>query len=53
MLTDIQVRTLKPKDKRFEIRDGTPGLILRVSTNGNKKWLFKAMINRKSVFEVL
>jgi hypothetical protein len=39
-LTDIKVRTVKPKEKSFKIADGK-GLFLVVKPNGSKYWRFR------------
>ncbi|HQI02590.1 MAG TPA: integrase arm-type DNA-binding domain-containing protein, partial [Deltaproteobacteria bacterium] len=39
-LTDIQVRSAKPKDKDYKLADGS-GLYLQVATTGGKRWRFK------------
>ncbi len=39
-LTDIQVRTAKPKEKDYKLSD-SEGLYLLVATNGGKRWRFK------------
>lgn len=39
-LTDIQVRTVKPKGKDYKLTDGE-GLFLLVATSGGKRWRFK------------
>jgi len=39
-LTDIQVRTAKPKEKDYKLTDGS-GLYLFVAASGGKRWRFK------------
>ena len=38
MLSDVQVKNLKPKEKRYSIADGE-GLIISVFPTGKKKWV--------------
>jgi len=45
-LTDIQVRTAKPKEKSYKLFDGG-GLFLLINTNGKKWWRLKYLINKK------
>jgi integrase len=41
-LTDATIRTLRPRAKRYEVRDGfRPGLILRVEPDGRRTWTFR------------
>ena len=40
MLTDIQVRSLKPRERPYKVSDGR-GLILFVSTTGARSWRFQ------------
>lgn len=39
-LTDLQIKTAKPKDKDYKLTDGE-GLFLLVATSGGKRWRFK------------
>lgn len=39
-LSDTEVRSAKPKDKIYSLYDGD-GLELRITTAGNKSWLFR------------
>ncbi|HNY71656.1 MAG TPA: integrase arm-type DNA-binding domain-containing protein [Syntrophorhabdus sp.] len=39
-LTDIQVRSAKPKDKDYKLSDGN-GLFLLVAVSGGKRWRYK------------
>jgi len=39
-LTDLQIKKLKPKDKRYELTDGK-GLSIRVKPSGDKAWFFR------------
>jgi integrase len=45
-LTDIKVRTVKPKEKPFKITDGD-GLFLLINPNGSKWWRFKYRFDGK------
>jgi integrase len=45
-LTDIQVKTAKPKDKDYRLADGD-GLYLQVTRNGGKWWRFRYLIGGK------
>jgi integrase len=38
-LHDKTVKTAKPKDKKYELRDGN-GLVLRIYSNGEKRWYY-------------
>ncbi|WP_442918728.1 Arm DNA-binding domain-containing protein [Limnobacter sp.] len=40
MLTDVQVRALKPKDKQYKVAD-SEGLYIVVNTTGSKLWRLK------------
>ena len=40
MLTAIQVRNAKPKDKPYKLADGK-GLFLHVATSGKKTWRYR------------
>lgn len=46
MLTDIQVKNLKPKEKRYSIADGE-GLSIEVFPTGKKKWVLSYRIAGK------
>ncbi|WP_169782851.1 Arm DNA-binding domain-containing protein, partial [Escherichia coli] len=39
-LTDIKVKTVKPKDKPYKLADGS-GMYLLINTNGSKYWRMK------------
>jgi len=39
-LTDKNIANLKPKNERYEVKDGH-GLFIRVSPTGNKTWVFR------------
>jgi integrase len=39
-LTDLKLRTLKPKDKRYKLTD-SEGLYIQVETTGSRLWRFK------------
>ncbi len=45
-LTDIQVRTAKPKEKVYKLADGN-GLYLQVTTTGGKWWRFRYFFGGK------
>ncbi len=45
-LTDVKIRSLKVKDKPYELMDGD-GLILRVAKSGTKTWIHKFKIYYK------
>ncbi|EML1934331.1 DUF4102 domain-containing protein [Providencia stuartii] len=40
LLTDIQIRKAKPKDKVYTLNDGN-GLSLLIDPNGSKGWQFR------------
>ena len=46
MLTELQVKGAKPKDKRYMLRDDK-GLYLRVDTSGNKYWILRYWEQKK------
>jgi len=46
MLTDIEIRRLKPKEKSFMVRDDN-GLYLEVMSSGNKHWRVRYWTNGK------
>ena len=37
-LTELQIKHLKPKEKRYTVSDGR-GLILEIHPNGSKYWI--------------
>ena len=50
-LTDAEIKALKPKGSRFDVRDGVvPGLLLRVGRNGSKTFVlaYKPRSSRQS-----
>jgi hypothetical protein len=47
-LTEAQIRHLKPKDKRYMIRDDN-GLYLEVMTSDNKHWRYRYYNGKKEV----
>ena len=47
MLTELQVKTAKPKEKYYMLRDDR-GLYLRVDTSGKKYWIFRYSENKKA-----
>jgi len=46
MLTDIQVKSLKPQEKRYSIADGE-GLSIEVFPTGKKKWVLSYRVGGK------
>ena len=46
MLTELQVKSAKPKDKRYMMRDDK-GLYLRVDPSGNKYWILRYWEQKK------
>jgi integrase len=47
-LTEVQIRQLKPKDKRYMILDDN-GLYLEVMTSGNKHWRYRYYEGKKEI----
>jgi len=47
-LTETQIRHLKPKDKRYMIRDDN-GLYLEVMTSGSKHWRYRYYDGKKEI----
>jgi hypothetical protein len=47
-LTEMQIRGLKPKDKRYMIRDDN-GLYLEVMTSGSKHWRYRYYDGKKEI----
>ena len=47
MLTELQVKNSKPKEKYYMLRDDR-GLNLRVDPSGRKYWIFRYWENKKS-----
>ena len=47
MLTELQAKTAKPKEKYYMLRDDR-GLYLRVDTSGKKYWIFRYSENKKA-----
>lgn len=45
-LTDIQIKALKPKEKKYSVSDGR-GLILEIRPNGSKYWIIRTWSNGK------
>ncbi|MBQ7192910.1 MAG: DUF4102 domain-containing protein, partial [Synergistaceae bacterium] len=45
-LTDIQIKALKPQDKKYSVSDGR-GLILEVRPNGAKYWIVRFWVKGK------
>ena len=45
-LTDMQVKALKPRDKKYSVSDGR-GLILEIRPNGAKYWILRTWSNGK------
>lgn len=57
MLTDIQCRTAKPKDKPYKLPDGK-GLYLEMKPNGVKAWRYRFELReggatKESVFAIV
>ena len=46
MFTDIQVKSLKPKEKRYSMADGE-GLSIEVFPTGKKKWVLSYRMEGK------
>ncbi len=46
MLSDSQVKALKPKEKRYSLADGE-GLSVDVFPTGKKKWIISYRVNGK------
>nr|WP_252053652.1 Arm DNA-binding domain-containing protein [Acinetobacter silvestris] len=46
MLSDSQVRSLKPQEKRYSLADGE-GLSIDVSPTGKKKWILSYRVHGK------
>ena len=46
MLTELNVRNAKPRDKDYMIRD-EHGLYLRIDPTGNKYWIFRYWENNE------
>ncbi|MGF7191986.1 integrase [Robbsia andropogonis] len=52
MLTDVQCRTAKPKDRPYKLTDGK-GLHLEVKPNGTKAWRYRfEFAGKESVFAI-
>mgnify|MGYP002627410250 CR=1 FL=1 len=45
-LTELQIKQLKPKEKRYTVSDGR-GLILEVHPNGAKYWILRFKVKGK------
>ena len=45
-LTELQIRQVKPKEKRFSLSDGR-GLLLEIHPNGAKYWICRVKVNGK------
>ena len=45
-LTELQIKQLKPREKRFTVSDGR-GLLLEIHPNGAKYWILRYKINGK------
>jgi len=48
MLTIIDVRSARPREKVYMLNDGA-GLFLRVETNGTKRWVFNRSVKGQHV----
>ena len=46
-LTNIMVASLKPSEKRYEVSDIVPGLVLRVTPNGTKTYVVRYRFGAK------
>src|SRR5690242_10622568 len=52
MLTDVQLRNVKPMDKPYKLTDGK-GLYLEVRPNGSKLWRYRYRIaGKENLFAV-
>jgi len=47
MLTDIQIKNLKPRDKLYRVSD-SHGLCIEIATSGSKLWRHRYRFNNKS-----
>ena len=47
-LSETQIRNLKPRDKRYMVRDDN-GLYLEVMTSGNKHWRYRYYDDKKEI----
>jgi len=45
-LTELQIRQVKPKEKRFSLSDRR-GLLLKIHPNGAKYWICHVKVNVK------
>ena len=52
MITDTQIRNLKPKDKLYRIAD-SHGLAIEIAVSGSKIWLHRYRYNNKSTMMTL
>ena len=52
MLTELEIKSCKPKDKPYRLRDGK-GLYLHVATTGTKTWLYRYRLNGKEKLATL
>jgi integrase len=43
-LTDLSIKKMKPKEKRYEVTDGK-GLVIRVTPAGKKTWFYRYMFD--------
>ena len=46
MLTELKIKNLKPRDKKYMLSDGR-GLWLRIDPNGRKYFIFRFTENKK------
>ena len=51
-LTDVKIRSLKEKDKLYNVMDGD-GLMLRVAVSGTKTWIHRYKIHKKTTVHTL
>ena len=45
-LTDMRIKSLKPKDKPYKVFDGQ-GLYLEIMPNGGKKWRYRYLFRNQ------
>ena len=47
VLTASTIRSLKPKERRYEVRDALPGLVLVVQPTGSKSWAVRTRVRNR------
>ena len=47
VLTASTIRSLKPKERRYEVRDALPGLVLIIQPTGGKSFAVRTRVSRK------